>query len=332
MEQNGAGGGMKVVVTGGAGFLGRRVGLSLLDETVPAVGAVDEVVLVDRVPAADLPDDARLRTIAADIADVADVRRVIDDTVDGVFHLAAIVSGEAEADFDLGYRVNLDGTRNVLEACRALPHCPRVVYASSVAVYGGERVITDLTPLTPQTSYGAQKAAGELLLNDYTRKGFLDGRGLRLPTIVVRPGKPNRAASGFASSIIREPLQGQPTICPVTPETRMVLLSPRRVVMAFLQAFALDGAALGTQRTLLLGGIGPTIGEMVDALRSIGGAAAAARIDWQHDSAVQKIVDSWPQVLEAERAEALGFEADVAVSDIVSAFVEDELGGQVAAG
>ncbi len=323
---------MKVVVTGGAGFLGRRVGLSLLDETVPAVGAVDEVVLVDRVPAADLPDDARLRTIAADIADVADVRRVIDDTVDGVFHLAAIVSGEAEADFDLGYRVNLDGTRNVLEACRALPHCPRVVYASSVAVYGGERVITDLTPLTPQTSYGAQKAAGELLLNDYTRKGFLDGRGLRLPTIVVRPGKPNRAASGFASSIIREPLQGQPTICPVTPETRMVLLSPRRVVMAFLQAFALDGAALGTQRTLLLGGIGPTIGEMVDALRSIGGAAAAARIDWQHDSAVQKIVDSWPQVLEAERAEALGFEADVAVSDIVSAFVEDELGGQVAAG
>ena len=323
---------MKVVVTGGAGFLGRRVGLSLLDETVPAVGAVDEVVLVDRVPAADLPDDARLRTIAADIADVADVRRVIDDTVDGVFHLAAIVSGEAEADFDLGYRVNLDGTRNVLEACRALPHCPRVVYASSVAVYGGERVITDLTPLTPQTSYGAQKAAGELLLNDYTRKGFLDGRGLRLPTIVVRPGKPNRAASGFASSIIREPLQGQPTICPVTPETRMVLLSPRRVVMAFLQAFALDGAALGAQRTLLLGGIGPSIGEMVDALSSIGGAAAAARIAWKHDSAVQKIVDSWPQVLEAERAEALGFEADVAVSDIVSAFVEDELGGQVAAG
>lgn len=322
---------MKVVVTGGAGFLGRRVGMALLDGSVPAVGTVDEVVLVDRVVAADLPSDPRLRAVAADVTDPGDVGRVIDDTVGAVFHLAAVVSGEAEADFDLGYRVNLDGTRHVLEACRALAHVPRVVYASSVAVYGGETVITDRTPLTPQTSYGAQKAAGELLLNDYTRKGFLDGRGLRLPTIVVRPGKPNRAASGFASSIIREPLQGQTAMCPVLPETRMVLLSPRKVIDAFLRVYALDTEALGAQRTMLLGGIGPSIGEMVEALGVVGGEAALGRVNWQHDEAVQKIVDGWPQILEAERAQALGFEADANVGEIVAAFVEDELGGRVAA-
>ncbi len=321
---------MKLVVTGGAGFLGRRVGSALLDGTMRGIGNVDEVVLVDRFEATDLPKDTRLRSVAADITKAEEVARVIDDTVDGVFHLAAIVSGEAEADFDLGYRVNLDGTRHVLEACRSLARCPRVVYASSVAVYGGESIITDRTPLTPQTSYGAQKAAGELLLNDYTRKGFLDGRGLRLPTIVVRPGKPNRAASGFASSIIREPLQGQHAICPVSPETRMVLLSPRKVIEAFLRAFALDEGALGGQRTILLGGIGPTIAEMAEALGIAGGEAALSRVKWEPDAGIQSIVDSWPHTLEAARAAALGFETDAAVGDIVDAFVADELGGQVA--
>ena len=322
---------MKVVVTGGAGFLGRRVGLALLDGKMPLPEEVDEVVLADKFAAADLPDDSRLSSMTTDIADADSVRSLIDGSVGAVFHLAAIVSGEAEADFDLGYRVNLDGTRNVLEACRALPHRPRVVYASSVAVYGGEVVITDRTTLTPQTSYGAQKAAGELLLNDYTRKGFVDGRGLRLPTIVVRPGKPNRAASGFASSIIREPLQGQRAVCPVRAESRMVLLSPRKVVEAFLRAFALDGDAIGGQRTLLLGGIGPSIGEMVDALGVAGGSAAIDRIEWAHDDGIQAIVDSWPQALEAERAAALGFGVDSGFDEIVAGFVEDELGGQVAA-
>ena len=322
---------MKVVVTGGAGFLGRRVGLALLDGTMPVPEAISEVVLADRVVAADLPDDGRLSSVTADIADADSVRNLIDDSVGAVFHLAAIVSGEAEADFDLGYRVNLDGTRNVLDACRVLQHRPRVVYASSVAVYGGEVVITDRTPLTPQTSYGAQKAAGEFLLNDYTRKGFVDGRGLRLPTIVVRPGKPNRAASGFASSIIREPLQGQRAVCPVRAETKMVLLSPRKVVEVFLRAFALDGDEIGGQRTVLLGGIGPSIGEMVDALGVAGGSAATDRVDWAHDDGIQAIVDSWPQALEAERAAALGFGVDSGFDEIVGGFVEDELGGRVAA-
>ncbi len=322
---------MKVVVTGGAGFLGRRVGLALIEGKLPTPEPVSQVVLADKFAAADLPDDARLSSAIVDIADGASVGGLIDESVGAVFHLAAIVSGEAEADFDLGYRVNLNGTRNVLEACRAVPHCPRVVYASSVAVYGGERVITDRTPLTPQTSYGAQKAAGELMLNDYTRKGFLDGRGLRLPTIVVRPGKPNRAASGFASSIIREPLQGQRAVCPVKSETRMVLLSPRKVVEAFLRAFAADGNAIGGQRTLLLGGIGPSIGEMIEALGSAGGTAAVDRVDWTPDAGVQAIVDSWPQALEAQRAAELGFGVDADFEEIVAGFVEDELGGRVEA-
>src|SRR5215471_10882877 len=194
---------MRVVITGGCGFLGRRVALQLLRRD-----DVDELVLFDNAPPAlPLPEDKRVTLVTGDIAERAAVRRVISAGTDAVFHLAAVVSGQAEADTDLGYRVNLDGTRAVLDACRALGTCPRVVFASSLAVYGGTLPpeVGDETPLTPQTSYGAQKAIGELLVNDYSRKGFVDGRAVRLPTVVVRPGRPNRAASTFASSIIREP-------------------------------------------------------------------------------------------------------------------------------
>src|SRR5208283_5052142 len=224
---------MRIVITGGCGFLGRRLALLLLDKGCKS-GTIDEMVLFDNAPSAlPLPDDdRRVHVVTGDIADRATVRNLIAPGTDAVFHLAAIVSGQAEADTDLGYRVNLDGTRAVLEACRALGTCPRLVFASSLAVYGGALppAVGEDTPLTPQTSYGTQKAIGELLVNDYSRKRFVDGRVLRLPTVVVRPGRPNRAASTFASSIIREPLSGQEAVCPVSPDTVMALASPRRIV------------------------------------------------------------------------------------------------------
>src|SRR5690348_11984060 len=226
---------MRIVITGGCGFLGRRVALKLLAEGSP-LGPVDELVLFDNAPSAlPLPKDKRLTLVTGDIADRTAVASVIARGTDAVFHLAAIVSGQA--DTDLGYRVNLDGTRAVLDACRALGTVPRLVFASSLAVYGGRLPpeIGDDTALTPQTSYGTQKAIGELLVNDYSRKGFVDGRALRLPTVVVRPGRPNRAVSTFASSIIREPLSGREAVCPVAPDTVMALASPRRVVDALLR-------------------------------------------------------------------------------------------------
>jgi len=328
---------MKVVVTGGAGMLGRKLGLELLEQgsLTAADGAASEierVVLFDAVPQpAPLPDDPRLESVTGDIGDAGQVAALIDGSVDSVFHFAAVVSAGAEADFDLGYRVNLDGTRHVLEACRAGGHRPRLVFTSSIAVYGGEDVIDDRTPLTPQTSYGAQKAAGELLLNDYTRKGYLDGRALRLPTIVVRPGKPNLAASTFASSIIRDPLSGQTAICPVKAESHMPILSPRRIVAAFLHAHEMDGDALGHNRAVLLGGISPSVGEMVDALGRVAGGTVAARVDWQPDAMIQRIVDGWPQGIEAARAATLGFDHDATMDEVIQAFIDDELGGRIAA-
>src|SRR5437764_2784228 len=201
---------MRIVITGGCGFLGRRVAIRLLQRG-SALGEVDELVRYNKaVPALPLPEDRRIKLITGDIADRDTVRSLIAPGTDAVFHLAAIVSGQAEADTDLGYRVNLDGTRAVLDACRALGTAPKLVFASSLAVYGGALPpqVGDDTALTPQSPYGAQKAIGELLVNDYSRKGFVDGRALRLPTVVVRPGRPNRAASTFASSMIREPLAG----------------------------------------------------------------------------------------------------------------------------
>ena len=278
-----------------------------------------------------MPEDARVTSIAGDITDLAAVHQAIRDDVGGVFHLAAIVSANAEEDFDLGIRVNLEGTRNVLEACRALPQPARLVFASSVAVYGGDmpEVLDDGTILTPQTSYGAQKAIGELLLNDYSRKGFVDGRALRLPTIVVRPGRPNRAASTFASSIIREPLAGQEAICPVGRDAAMYILSPRRVVEALIRAFELPPEAFGVTRMLTLPGITVSIGEMVDALREVAGERVAARVKWQPDPMIQKIVAGWPTAFDARRARAMGFKADPDFASIIRAHVEDELGGVI---
>jgi nucleoside-diphosphate-sugar epimerase len=322
---------MRIVITGGCGFLGRRVAIRLLQQGC-ALGPFDELVLFDNAaPALPLPEDRRLRLVTGDIADRDTVSRLITAPgTDAVFHLAAIVSGQAEADTDLGYRVNLDGTRAVLDACRALGTRPRLVFASSLAVYGGALPpsVGDDTALTPQTSYGTQKALGELLVNDYSRKGFVDGRALRLPTVVVRPGRPNRAASTFASSMIREPLVGADAVCPVAPDTVMALASPRRIVEGLVHAIGLNGDAFGASRSLQLPGFSVSVGEMAAALRRAGGEGAHARIRWQPDPVIQAIVSGWPRALQTPRAEALGFGRDSGIDAVIEAFIEDDLPAQ----
>jgi nucleoside-diphosphate-sugar epimerase len=328
---------MRIVITGGAGFIGRKLAQALLTrgtltDSRGVVQTLTEIVLFDVVAPDGLPrDDPRLIIRTGDISDAGEVRELIGKDTGGVFHLAAIVSANAEEDFDLGMAVNLDGTRHILEACRALGTAPKVVFASSVAVYGAvDGMPGDTTILTPQTSYGGQKAMGELLVNDYSRKGFVDGRALRLPTIVVRPGKPNKAASTFASSIIREPLAGQEAICPVTPDSAMYILSPRRVIQALLHAFDLPKEKLGPVRMLTLPGISASIGEMVDALKRVAGEQVASRVKWELDPTIQKIVSGWVPDIKADRARALGFESDQGMEEIVRAHVEDELAGHIA--
>jgi D-erythronate 2-dehydrogenase len=314
---------MRVVITGGCGFLGRRVALQLLRRE-----DIDELLLFDNAPSAlPLPDDKRLKLVTGDIADREAVGQVISAGTNSVFHLAAVVSGQAEGDTDLGYRVNLDGTRAVLDASRALGTCPRVVFASSLAVYGGELppAVGDETPLTPQTSYGTHKAIGELLVNDYSRKGFIDGRAVRLPTVVVRPGRPNRAASTFASSMIREPLSGREAVCPVSPDTVMALASPRCIVAGLVRAHDLSGDAFGASRSLQLPGFSVAVGEMAAAVRRAGGAEAYGRIRWQPDPQIQQIISGWPQGLDTPRAASLGFAADSGIDEVVAAFIEDDL-------
>ncbi len=270
--------------------------------------------------------------MTGDIADAARMAGLLAPGVAAVFHLAAVVSAEAEADTQLGYRVILDGTRAVLEACRALGSAPRFVFASSLAVYGGRLppTVGEDTALTPQSSYGTQKAIGELLVNDYSRKGFVDGRALRLPTVVVRPGRPNRAASSFASSIIREPLAGREAVCPVSPDLVMALASPRRVVAGLRRALELPATAFAGNRSLQLPGFSVAVGEMAQAVRRAGGEAAYARIRWQRDPDIEAIVAGWPQALAAPRAAALGFTADAGIDEVVEAFVEDDLEAQKA--
>jgi D-erythronate 2-dehydrogenase len=328
---------MRVVITGGTGFVGRKLaGRLLRDGSAEGPGSrrqdISEVVLFDHAepnPPLEI-DDPRLSIVIGDITDKSQVDALITPETGSIWHLAAVVSAGAEADLDLGYAVNLDGTRHVLDACRKLDAPPRLMFASSAAVYGGEPPLSvdDATPPTPRTSYGAQKAMGELFVNDYTRRGIIDGRAVRLPTIVVRPGRPNKAASTFASSIIREPLAGQEAICPVSPLSKMAILSPRRLIDALIALHDMDGERLGFNRTVLLPSISVTIGEMVDSLRRIGGEEASARVIWQPDPFIQQIVDRWPGVADAPRAVDLGLEADGDMDEIVTAFIEDDLPGQ----
>jgi nucleoside-diphosphate-sugar epimerase len=294
-------------------------------------GGIDKIIVSDVAePLCPLPSDPRLETVYGDCGELAEAGKLISETTGAVFHLAAIVSGEAEQNFDLGMRVNLHGTERILETCRTMANNPRFVFASSVAVYGGDmpEVIDDHTALTPQTSYGSQKAMCELLVNDYTRKGFVDGRALRLPTVIVRPGKPNKAASSFASSILREPLEGREVVCPVSKKTGVWVLSPRRVVDCFMHAEALPADTWGTNRTLCLPGLTVSVEAMMGALGDVAGDVVAARVRFESDELIEKIVYGWPTRLAPNRSLAMGFRADQNVRDIIEAFIEDDLDGQ----
>ena len=326
---------MQVLVTGGAGFLGSRLVNALLARgSITTSGgdevSIDEILVADiGPPAQPFPEDKRLRTRYGDFSQADAANQLISKDTGAVFHLAAIVSGEAEADFDKGMRINLEGTKKILEACRQQANCPRVVFTSSVAVYGGDMpdVLNDRTALTPQTSYGTQKAMCELLINDYSRKGSIDGRALRLPTIVVRPGKPNAAASSFASAVLREPLQGDAVNCPVSRKTGVWLLSPRRVVDCFLHAVDLAADAWGQSRAVALPGMTVTVEEMLTALAKVAGEGVAARVRFEPDPFIEKIVYGWATRFTTERAEVMGFRADERFEDVIEAFIEDELGG-----
>lgn len=324
---------MRVLITGGAGFIGKKLAQRLLQSGQLLGRGIERVTLFDVAHADGLPADAHLEMRTGDITRPGVLLDLLRPGYDAVYHLAAVVSGAAEADFDLGYAVNLDGTRHLLQAVRAFDRKPRLVFASSLAVFGGEvpEVVRDDTHLAPQTSYGAQKAMGELLVADYHRKGMLDGRSLRLPTIVVRPGKPNRAASTWASSIFREPLAGQEAVCPVAEDAAMYVLSPRRVVDALVHAMELPSEALGMNRSVTLPGRTFTVAEMVESLRRVAGEKVVQRIRWEPDPLVRKIVAGWPSRFETRRAERLGFSADASLDEIVRQHIEDELGGRFAA-
>ncbi|MDN2694959.1 SDR family oxidoreductase [Janthinobacterium sp. SUN073] len=320
---------MKVLITGGAGFLGQRLARQLLaqgqlTDSHGQLQTISELVLVDVVAAHDF-NDARVKVVTGDIADGALMRATINTQTTSIFHLAAIVSGQAEADFELGMRINLDASRLLLDVCRELGHKPKVVFTSSVAVYGGKLpdVVQDTTALNPQSSYGAQKAIGELLLNDYSRRGFVDGRVLRLPTISVRPGKPNKAASSFASGIIREPLNGEAAVCPVATDLRLWLLSPRGAIASLIAGHELAGEMFGASRTVNLPGLSVSVGEMIAALEDVAGSDVTARISYAPDPAIERIVKSWPGAWDTARAEALGLTADVDFASIIRAYMDD---------
>jgi nucleoside-diphosphate-sugar epimerase len=322
---------MRVVITGGAGFLGSRLAQAILarqtlTDSRGTARPVREVVLVDIVAPPPHPDP-RVHAIVAALDDRARVDAVITPDTDSIFHLAAVVSGQAEADFDIGMRVNLDATRNLLERCRACNAPPRFVFASSLAVFGGRLPdpVPDDAPVTPQSSYGTQKAIGELLVNDMSRKGFIDGRALRLPTVVVRPGKPNRAASSFASGIIREPLSGVDAVCPVAPATSMWVQSPRAVVENLLAGHDAAADRLPAYRCINVPGISVAVGDMVAALREVAGDAVAARVHWQYDPVIDRIVSTWPARFDARVGPALGMRADADFESIVRAYIAHDL-------
>jgi nucleoside-diphosphate-sugar epimerase len=323
---------VRILITGGGGFIGKKLAARLLERGHLLGKDIEKLVLFDVVDAEGLPADPRLDIRSGDIASKAVVDKLVESGFDAVYHLAAVVSAGAEADFDLGMSVNLGGTRQVLEALRRHGGRPRLVFASSCAVFGGElpEVVTDTWHLTPQSSYGIQKAASELLVGDYSRKGFIDGRSLRLPTIFVRPGKPNKAASTFASSIVREPLAGVEAICPVTAETGMYILSPRRVVDALVHAIELADERFGMVRSLTLPGITMTVGGTIAALERVAGKKVVDRIRFQPDPVIQHIVSGWPARFEAKRGLAMGFEADRDLEEIIRQHIEDERGGQIA--
>ncbi len=317
---------MKIVITGGGGFIGFKLAKALLARGTLAAEKIARLTLVDQAFPAGLPEDPRLATLAGDISDPKFAARAIAADTTSIFHLAAVVSGAAEADFDLGMRVNLQGMRNVLEQARKCVRPPRFVFASSVAAFGGDlpEVLDDSTTPAPQTSYGSQKVIGEYLVSDFSRKGYVDGRSLRLPTIVVRPGKANAAASSFASAVVREPLNGIAYECPLPPETGVWLLSPRRVVEAFIHAHDLPTSRWGSNRVVNLPGITVTVAEMIAAMGKIAGSHVAKRVSWKPDARIDAIVKTWPVRFATTRAFELGFKADPGIEAVIRDYITDE--------
>jgi nucleoside-diphosphate-sugar epimerase len=321
-----------VAVTGAAGMIGRRLLAELVRHGRLGDAEISGLSLVDLVapdPPAGWPGPTACES--ADMGEPGAAEALVAGRPDVIFHLAAVVSGEAEADFDRGYRVNLDGTRALLEAIRAAHttdgYHPRLVFSSSIAVFGAP--LPEVTPedfaAAPASSYGTQKAIGELLLADYTRRGFVDGVGIRLPTICIRPGKPNRAASGFFSAILREPLAGQEAILPVPESVRHWFASPRSAVRFCLRAATIDSELIGPRRTLSMPGLSATVGEQIDALRRVAGEQAVRLILHRPDPSIMRIIESWPRALGASRAERLGFRAETTFDEIIRVHLEDEV-------
>ena len=317
---------MKILITGGGGFLGFKLAKTLLARGKLGGDSITGITLLDGAfPPAAL-NEPSIKAVTGDVSDPKVLASVCPPDTGAVFHLAAVVSGAAEADFDLGMRVNLVGMETLLAQLRKCARPPRLVYTSSVAAFGGvlPEVLDDTTIANPQTSYGTQKVIGEYLITDYTRKGFIDGRSLRLPTIVVRAGKPNAAASSFASGVIREPLNGMISECPVAAETGVWLLSPGRVVDAFIHAWELPPETWGTQRWLNLPGITASVAEMVEAMRKVAGDAAAKRVVYKADARIQAIVKTWPVNFHTPRALAMGFKPDPDVQSVIRDYIADE--------
>jgi nucleoside-diphosphate-sugar epimerase len=320
---------MRILMTGAAGMVGRKLTARLAKDGVLAGRTITALDLHDIV-AAETPaiPGVEVSVHTGDLADAGAAAALVAKRPDVIFHLAGVVSGEAEANFDLGYRVNLDGTRALFDAVRLAGYAPRVVFTSSIAVFGAPfpEAIPDEFHPTPMTSYGTQKLMGEALLSDYTRRGFFDGIGIRLPTICVRPGKPNKAASGFFSGIIREPLNGHEAILPVPRSVVHTHASPRSAVNFLVRAAEIDGALVGPRRNLTMPGVGVTVGEQIEALGRVAGSNVVSLIREVPDETIWAIVQNWPTRFEAKRSRALGFAAEDSFDEIVKVYVEDELG------
>jgi nucleoside-diphosphate-sugar epimerase len=326
---------MHILITGAAGMIGRKLVARLVAAGALNGKPIDKLTLID-VSAPPKPQSfaGGVESSAADIADAAAARAAVAGRPDVIFHLAAVVSGEAELDFEKGVHVNLDGSRALIEAIRARGegYRPRLVFTSSIAVFGAPfpESIADDFHLTPLTSYGTQKAIVELLLADYTRRGFLDAVGIRLPSIVVRPGRPNKAASGFFSSIIREPLNGEEAVLPVEDSVLHWHASPRAAVGFLVHAAGVDREKLGPRVNLTMPGVCCTVAEQIAALRRIAGDKVAARIRREPDPLVARIVAGWPSRFDPRRAQALGFQAEASFDEIIRVHIADELGGKIA--
>lgn len=317
---------MKVLIIGGGGLVGQKLARALAARTTLRGAPISSLVLADVIDPVQVDAPFEVQTVTCDIADPASVASVIDADTDVIYLLAAIVSGQAEEDMTLGYQINMMGTMNVLERCRELASKPVVVFTSSIAVYGGEVAdpIIDDSFLNPQTSYGAQKAIGELLINDYSRKGIVDGRGFRLPTISVRPGKPNRAASGFMSSIFREPLNGQEAVCPVDHDFPHYYLSPRKCIENLIKGAEIPAQDLGKNRCMMMPGRMWTIDQMIEAMRNVCGPEPEKLIRWEEQPEILAIVKGWRFDLRPEKALRLGLTADDSFEDNIRYYLEDD--------